>query len=305
MQDNVNPTAPASITNHAFNQGRFNPEEAMEFGRTQVTAGIAVQLQAYIAALDKLPEEQRPAFGTPERATQSFARLALQGYTLKRIDINRENAKLSTGPRTASDIVRSSLNAQKHGLTGQSVLVGDEDRAQYDAHTERMHALYRPIGEAELDIVSELSDTRWRLNRIPRLEAGIYAKGRMQFRDAFFDVDTDLQADLIEAEVHLFYAKDLKNLHLQESRLNRKRDKLEAKLEKLQAERRRTEEESRQQAEREARISAARVANRSKAMESAPKSGFVFTDESQQPPTEPCNVETRTAFNPDTPQRQR
>jgi hypothetical protein len=268
------------MSDHSF---VFNPAEAVEFGRNHMDAGTALHLLNHINQLDQLPEDERAPFGSEQRLRESFSRLAIQSYSSKRLDANRENAKMSTGPRTVDGLLRSSLNAVKHGLTGKSRLVADEEQWQYDEHAARMHATYQPVGLAELDVVDELSDTRWRLARIPRLEAGLYAKGRMVFRDQFADVDLDLQADLVEAEVHLVYANDLRNLHLQESRLRRTQDKLEIKLNNLKGERLRTEQEALQQLERDGRVAAALAAStvRAEASKTTAQSrdnGFVFAN---------------------------
>jgi hypothetical protein len=43
------------------------------------------------------------------------------------VKTNRANAQLSTGPRTPAGKQRSSLNALRHGLTGQIVVMPTED----------------------------------------------------------------------------------------------------------------------------------------------------------------------------------
>ena len=43
--------------------------------------------------------------------------------------INRENAQHSTGPKTEAGKQKSSLNALRHGLTGQTVVMPAEDLA--------------------------------------------------------------------------------------------------------------------------------------------------------------------------------
>ena len=49
----------------------------------------------------------------------------------KQLLANIENAKKSTGPRTEAGKKRSSLNALRHGLTGQVVILPREDIAAF------------------------------------------------------------------------------------------------------------------------------------------------------------------------------
>ena len=54
--------------------------------------------------------------------------------TPNRAEINRENAQHSTGPKTEAGKKQSSLNALRHGLTGQIVVMPTEDLAAYQLH---------------------------------------------------------------------------------------------------------------------------------------------------------------------------
>jgi hypothetical protein len=91
--------------------------------------------------------------------------------SLDRAAINRANSQLSTGPRTESGKQRSSLNALRHGLTTASPLLPSEDRAAYESHRRQFFDEYQPATPTESQLVQELTDTSWRLNRIPLLEA--------------------------------------------------------------------------------------------------------------------------------------
>jgi hypothetical protein len=263
----------------------FNPSEAIEFGRTKLDAGTALQVHNHLLQLDLLPEEERAPFGSQQRTDESFARLAVQSFTLNRSDINRQNAQLSTGPRTVDGLLRSSLNAVKHGLTGKSHLVGSEEQSQFDSHLSAVTSIYQPVGEAETLVVAEIADARWRLGRVPRLEAALYAKGRMVFRDQFADVDLELQTDLVEIETHLHYEKALRNIHLQESRIRRTQLNLEAQLQTLQ-----TERKSREQAEADTKAAQRKPATAQAApvrSNHSSEDGFVFAKDPTATEAEP------------------
>ncbi len=90
---------------------------------------------------------------------------------INRAAINRANAQLSTGPRTDPGKQRSSLNALRHGLTAASPILRSEDPAAYESHRAQFFDEYQPATPTETQLVQELIDTSWRLNRIPLLES--------------------------------------------------------------------------------------------------------------------------------------
>jgi hypothetical protein len=151
--------------------------------------------------------------------------------------INRENAQLSTGPVTEAGKAISSLNALKSGLTGRTVLLSTDNAAQYQTHIQSYEEHFQPVGPEEQALVQSIADTSWRLARIPGLEMAIYAQGRIEFADEFEEQDEAVRPALIEAQTYLAYEKQIRNLHLQEARLVRRREKETAELRRLQQER--------------------------------------------------------------------
>src|SRR5580693_10115073 len=97
----------------------------------------------------------------------------MHAVPLDRAAINRANSQHSTGPRTAAGKQRSSLNALRHGLTAASPVLPSEDRSAYEDHRRSFLDEYRPATPTESQLVQELIDTSWRLNRIPLLEAAL------------------------------------------------------------------------------------------------------------------------------------
>jgi len=156
----------------------------------------------------------------------------------KQLTANRANAQLSTGPASPEGKAKVSHNAVKTGLTGRTVLLPSDDVALYQFHVERIFQQHAPEGDDEKRLVQSLADTLWRLDRIPSLEAGIYAIGRRALAHEFADEsDEAVRNALIEAQVFITYRRDLSNLGLQETRLRRQYEKDEAELKRLLAER--------------------------------------------------------------------
>src|SRR5713101_8287577 len=96
---------------------------------------------------------------------------------------NRANAQHSTGPKTEAGKQRSSLNALRHGLTGHTIVLPTEDLAAYERFTKRFFDDLKPIGILEEQLVQNLADTSWRLNRIPALENNLLALGFAEHSD--------------------------------------------------------------------------------------------------------------------------
>ena len=163
--------------------------------------------------------------------------------TQAQTDANRANAQLSTGPTTDDGKATCSKNALKTGLTGRTVLLPSDEPELYGAHIEQYMNQHNPVGDAERELVQAIADTSWRLARIPSLEAGVYALGRLEFAELFPEEDPGVRKQLIEAKIFLAYQRQLKNLSLQEGRLRRQREQDIAKLKELQKER----EDKRQQ----------------------------------------------------------
>jgi hypothetical protein len=89
------------------------------------------------------------------------------------IAINRANSQHFTGPRTEAGKRRSALNALTYGLTCRTAVLPSEAPAAFEQHRRQFLEEYRPATPTETQLVHELADTGWRLNRIPLLEAGL------------------------------------------------------------------------------------------------------------------------------------
>jgi hypothetical protein len=106
----------------------------------------------------------------------STATAQARSATIHRGAINRANSLHSTGPRSEAGKQRSALNALTHGLTARTAVLPSEDLAAFEQHRRQFLDEYRPATPTETQLVHELADTAWRLNRIPLLEADLLAR---------------------------------------------------------------------------------------------------------------------------------
>ena len=86
---------------------------------------------------------------------------------------NKENAKHSTGPRTAEGKQRSSQNAIKHGLCALDPLIPGEDPEAFQEHFCEIELELRPASAIESNLVEQIADVSWRLKRLSRIEAAV------------------------------------------------------------------------------------------------------------------------------------
>src|SRR2546428_6170459 len=87
---------------------------------------------------------------------------------------NRQNALLSTGPKTPEGKAAASLNALKHGLLAREALLPGEDENTLRELRERLQTELQPMGEVERLLVERIAAACWRLRRLGRVEAGIF-----------------------------------------------------------------------------------------------------------------------------------
>jgi hypothetical protein len=107
-----------------------------------------------------------------------------------RAEINRENAKKSTGPKTAEGKAASSKNALKHGIYSKFACIPGEDPEKLDALREDLRAEHQPASLTEEMLVDELAHHYWRIQRYRYLESHMWTTPG---RDAQGDLCADIQ----------------------------------------------------------------------------------------------------------------
>ena len=91
----------------------------------------------------------------------------------KQVQANRRNALKSTGPKTSEGKAAVRLNANKHGLRAQEVLLPGEDPEALKELDVNLRAELQPVGEQENLLVDGIVAAHWRLRRLRRVESGI------------------------------------------------------------------------------------------------------------------------------------
>jgi hypothetical protein len=152
------------------------------------------------------------------------------------LNARRENAKRSTGPTTQAGKKRSSLNAFRHGLTGQIVVQTPEDQQAFNTHCDGIRKDLDPEGALETNLAQAIAEDYWRLNRVRALENGIFALGQTE-EPPDPNLDPNLDAALAPARTWMAHAHELHLLALYESRISRSVEKNMAQLRALQGQR--------------------------------------------------------------------
>ena len=85
---------------------------------------------------------------------------------LTKAESNRINGAKSHGPKTPEGLAISSMNAVRHGLTAKTLVLQNEDPAQFKELMDDYTAYLRPTNPVERDLVSDIISARWRLRRM-------------------------------------------------------------------------------------------------------------------------------------------
>jgi hypothetical protein len=154
--------------------------------------------------------------------------------TPSRIEINRANSQHSTGPKTPEGKKQSSLNALRHGLTGQIVVMPNEDLQAYQLHLEAFTDEYNPKGVTEANLVQVLADTFWRLNRVAALETNLLSLGIAHDSGPIVNAPQQIQDALSIVSALESQSKALSNLSMHGQRLSRQFERTITQLRDLQ-----------------------------------------------------------------------
>ncbi|MBI2842383.1 MAG: hypothetical protein HYX78_03185 [Armatimonadetes bacterium] len=96
--------------------------------------------------------------------------------SLSKVEANRQNARLSTGPKSDAGKAAVKWNAMKHGLLAKEVVIrtgdGKESRAEFQTLLTLLADDLQPEGVLEEMLVEKIAVCYWRLRRVVRCEVG-------------------------------------------------------------------------------------------------------------------------------------
>jgi hypothetical protein len=148
-------------------------------------------------------------------------------------DVRRQAS--GQAPKTEEGKRRATLNATRHGLTGQVSVMTEDDRIAHNDFCDALIKDLAPRGAMQQQLATRVAEDSWRLNRVSAIEDNIFALG---FHDngKAVDVDDDrIHVALTAAVTFTRQTDPLKLLSLYEQRLNRSIEKNLKLLRHLQA----------------------------------------------------------------------
>jgi len=152
----------------------------------------------------------------------------------------------ATGPKTQEGKRACRLNAWRHGLTGQIIVLTPDEQQAYENHTRIVLDALAPATDFERIIAQSIADGHWRLNRARAIESSMFALGMQSGFDDTGDPQVDEAFD--QAHTWIDEARNLNLLTIYEQRIQRSVDKNTAQLKAIQAERKEQAQEAMRQA---------------------------------------------------------
>jgi len=116
--------------------------------------------------------------------------------SLAKLEANRKNAQLSTGPKSPEGKAAARWNAMKHGLLAKEVVIrtgdGRESKTEFSALLTSLKEDLQPEGVLEEMLVEKIAVCYWRLRRALRCEVG-------EIRGALDTYEFDQAVERVEA----------------------------------------------------------------------------------------------------------
>jgi hypothetical protein len=163
----------------------------------------------------------------------------------KKLEANRRNAQKSTGPKTPEGKARSSQNGLTHGLTSKKwPILRGEDEAEYEQFHDAMVCDLQPRGIMQYQIVQDLIQVRWKMKRLPKIEAESMRRHQQKLQERYEKhrkYDKKLEPPNLDpiqllTDTYDTYGSCSSNIDLYRQRLQREMHTLLRELRKLREE---------------------------------------------------------------------
>ena len=156
----------------------------------------------------------------------------------KQLEANRANAQKSTGPKSDAGKRRSRLNAARHGLTGQVVVLPQEDMEAFQQFSAGIVASLAPETPVERQLAQSYASYQWRINRAAAIEDTMFTLGIMEETAENLNIE-DAEAHNATSNAKTFRggAHEFDKLSMYNQRLVNQAEKVLKQLKQLQAER--------------------------------------------------------------------
>jgi hypothetical protein len=166
----------------------------------------------------------------------------------KKLEANRRNAQKSTGPKTAEGKAISSQNGLTHGLTSRKCpILPGENEEEYRELQDALTRDLKPRGAMQRELVEDLVQARWKIRRIPAIEAELMCREQMKVAERHDtakwrkDVPKDSEPDLCPIKIlatQFLYERGtaFDRLDLYRTRLERQTHTILRELRKLREE---------------------------------------------------------------------
>ena len=150
--------------------------------------------------------------------------------TPAQIAANQANAKLSTGATSDAGKKIVSRNSLKYGLCAKVHIALPGEENALEEHVEGYTEAYAPVGLPERDLVRNIAENHFRLQRAHALEHALVTQ-------IMLEQSADVDSAVTEEETWAEKARELKNVTLQARRIQRAIEKNTAALSAMQGER--------------------------------------------------------------------
>ena len=119
--------------------------------------------------------------------------------TERQIIANRENAQLSTGPRTPDGKANSSSNALRHGLAARGLIVLPGHEPEFEQLESGLRAGLKPFGTLQETMFKCVLESAWNLHRCRLAVGELYLTGSNESVDPLLDDQNEAKHTRIQS----------------------------------------------------------------------------------------------------------